>query len=65
MTMAREGNLTDDPILSPTDGRMARLPAGTPVVALAYTGDGSHWTYVEVTLDGQPARGIVATSNLQ
>ncbi len=65
MTMAREGNLTDDPILSPTDGRMARLPAGTPVVALAYTGDGNHWTYVEVTLDGQPARGFVATSNLQ
>jgi len=65
MTMANDGNLTDDPIMSPMDGRLARLTAGTPVTALAYTGNDNHWTYVEVTLDGQPARGFVATSNLQ
>ena len=65
MTMNSEGNLTDDPIISPKDGRIAVLPAGTPVTALAYTGKNDHWTYVELTLNGQPVRGFVATSKLQ
>jgi hypothetical protein len=65
MTMKEEGNLTDDPIMSPLDGRIAVLPGGTAVTALAYTGKDNHWTYVELTLNGQPVRGFVATSKLQ
>jgi peptidoglycan hydrolase-like protein with peptidoglycan-binding domain/outer membrane biosynthesis protein TonB len=65
MTMKEEDNLTDDPIMSPKDGRIAVLAAGTPVTALAYTGKDNHWTYVELALNGQPVRGFVATSKLQ
>ncbi len=63
MTMNAEGNLTDDPIMKPLDGRLAVLPAGTPVTALAYTGDDNHWTYVETTVNNQPARGLWPPAN--